>query len=122
MFLSLDGSYSLWHLKLFLPKRLELYFNANDFHLSFRSNLELYFLGMFYNFSFQVELVETVLQSLSLNKTLLSAKITSSLFNDRLRVLAICIDFRIFIQFTGSQILPILFVLFSGRIFLSIIF
>ena len=31
-------------------KRLELYFEANDFHLSFRSNLELYFLGMFYNF------------------------------------------------------------------------
>ena len=31
-------------------KRLELFFKANNFHLSFYSNLKLYFIGMFYNF------------------------------------------------------------------------
>ena len=74
-------------------KRLELCFKANDFHLSFRSNLELYFLGMFYNFFIPGGIGGDAYKVYLLHKNFgwSAKKITSSLFNDRLSgLLAIC--------------------------------
>ncbi|MEN4759201.1 lysylphosphatidylglycerol synthase transmembrane domain-containing protein [Chryseobacterium sp. C39-AII1] len=75
-------------------KRLEFYFNSNDFNLSFRSNLELYFLGMFYNFFIPGGIGGDAYKVYILNKKFGwgAKKITSALFNDRLSgLLAICV-------------------------------
>lgn len=80
-------------------KRLELYFKANDFHLSFRSNVELYFLGMFYNFFIPGGIGGDAYKVYLLNKNFgwSAKKITSSLFNDRLSgLLAICVLILVF--------------------------
>jgi len=75
-------------------KRLEFYFISNDFNLSFRSNLELYFLGMFYNFFIPGGIGGDAYKVYILNKKFgwSAKKITSALFNDRLSgLLAICV-------------------------------
>ena len=96
-------------------KRLELYFNANNFHLSFRSNLELYFLGMFYNFFIPGGVGGDAYKVYLLNKNFgwSAKKITSSLFNDRLSgLLAICVLILGFsFNLLEAKFFPILFVL-----------
>ena len=96
-------------------KRLELYFKANDFHLSFRSNLELYFLGMFYNFFIPGGIGGDAYKVYLLNKNFgwSAKKITSSLFNDRLSgLLAICVLILVFsFNLLEAKFFPILFVL-----------
>lgn len=96
-------------------KRLELYFKANDFNLSFRSNLELYFLGMFYNFFIPGGIGGDAYKVYLLHKNFgwSAKKITSSLFNDRLSgLLAICVLILIFsFNLLEAKFFPILFVL-----------
>lgn len=75
-------------------KRLELFFDAQNFNLSFKSNLELYFLGMFYNFFIPGGIGGDAYKIYLLNKKFgwSSRKLTSSLFNDRLNgLIAICL-------------------------------
>lgn len=75
-------------------KRLELFFTAQNFTLSFKSNLELYFLGMFYNFFIPGGIGGDAYKIYLLNKKFgwSSRKLTSSLFNDRLNgLIAICL-------------------------------
>lgn len=75
-------------------KRLELYFTTANFNLSFKSNLELYFLGMFYNFFIPGGIGGDAYKIYLLNKKFgwSSRKLTSSLFNDRLSgLIAICL-------------------------------
>lgn len=75
-------------------KRLEFYLEANRFSLSLRSNLELYFLGMFYNFFIPGGIGGDAYKVYLLNKKFgwSAKKITSALFNDRLSgLLAICV-------------------------------
>lgn len=75
-------------------KRLELYFTTANFNLSFKSNLELYFVGMFYNFFIPGGIGGDAYKIFLLNKKFgwSSRKLTSSLFNDRLSgLIAICI-------------------------------
>ena len=96
-------------------KRLELYFKANDFHLSFRSNVELYFLGMFYNFFIPGGIGGDAYKVYLLHKNFgwSAKKITSSLFNDRLSgLLAICVLILVFsFNLLEAKFFPILFVL-----------
>jgi uncharacterized protein (TIRG00374 family) len=104
-------------------KRLELFFKANNFHLSFYSNLKLYFIGMFYNFFIPGGIGGDAFKVYLLNKNFgwSAKKITSSLFNDRLSgLLAICVlILAIFFQFSESQILPHHICVLSGRIFFT---
>lgn len=108
-------------------KRLELYFKANDFHLSFRSNLELYFLGMFYNFFIPGGIGGDAYKVYLLNKNFgwSAKKITSSLFNDRLSgLLAICVLILVLILVFSFNLLeakffPILFVLLVTGFFFT---
>lgn len=75
-------------------KRLEFYLKANDFNLNFRSNLQLYFLGMFYNFFIPGGIGGDAYKIYILNKNFgwNIKKLTSSIFNDRLSgLLAICV-------------------------------
>lgn len=75
-------------------KRLQYYWLANGFNLSFRSNLELYFLGMFYNFFIPGGIGGDAYKVYLLNKKFgwNAKKLTASLFNDRLSgLLAICV-------------------------------
>lgn len=67
-------------------KRLEFYLKAQNFNLSFRSNLELYFLGMFYNFFIPGGIGGDAYKIYILHKKFdwSVGRITSSLFNDRL--------------------------------------
>ncbi|WP_185146715.1 lysylphosphatidylglycerol synthase transmembrane domain-containing protein [Chryseobacterium sp.] len=80
-------------------KRLELFLKTREFHLSFRSNLELYFLGMFYNFFIPGGIGGDAYKIYLLHKKFgWSAKtLTSALFNDRLSgLLAICVLILLF--------------------------
>ncbi|MCW3159944.1 lysylphosphatidylglycerol synthase transmembrane domain-containing protein [Chryseobacterium oryctis] len=75
-------------------KRLEFYLDSNNFNLNFKSNLELYFLGMFYNFFIPGGIGGDAYKVYILNKKFgwSAKKITSALFNDRLSgLLAICV-------------------------------
>ena len=75
-------------------KRLGYYFEANNFNLSFRSNLELYFLGMFYNFFIPGGIGGDAYKIYLLNKKFdwSAKKLTASLFCDRLNgLIAICL-------------------------------
>lgn len=75
-------------------KRLELFFSYAGFPLSFRSNLELYFLGMFYNFFIPGGIGGDAYKIYLLNKKFSwkTKTLTSALFNDRLSGLfAICL-------------------------------
>ena len=75
-------------------KRLENYLHTVNFPLSFRSNLELYFLGMFYNFFIPGGIGGDAYKIYLLNKKLgwNAKKLTSVIFNDRLSgLLAICV-------------------------------
>lgn len=96
-------------------KRLELFFKANNFHLSFYSNLKLYFIGMFYNFFIPGGIGGDAFKVYLLNKNFgwSAKKITSSLFNDRLSgLLAICVLILGFsFNLLEAKFFPILFVL-----------
>ena len=96
-------------------KRLELFFKANNFHLSFYSNLKLYFIGMFYNFFIPGGIGGDAFKVYILNKNFdwNAKKITSSLFNDRLSgLLAICVLILVFsFNLLEAKFFPILFVL-----------
>ena len=96
-------------------KRLELFFKANNFHLSFYSNLKLYFIGMFYNFFIPGGIGGDAFKVYILNKNFgwSAKKITSSLFNDRLSgLLAICVLILGFsFNLLEAKFFPILFVL-----------
>lgn len=83
-------------------KRLEFYLFANQFNLNFQSNLELYFLGMFYNFFIPGGIGGDAYKVFLLNKNFgwNIKKITSSLFADRLSgLLAICILISVLFTF-----------------------
>jgi uncharacterized protein (TIRG00374 family) len=87
-------------------KRLDFYLKANSFNLSFRSNLELYFLGMFYNFFIPGGIGGDAYKVYILNKKLgwELKKITSTIFNDRLSgLLAICVLILIFGTFDSIK-------------------
>lgn len=97
-------------------KRLEFYLRANDFDLSFKSNLELYFLGMFYNFFIPGGIGGDAYKIYILNKKLgwNLKKLTSALFNDRLSgllaILVLILSFSIFL-FPGKwALLPVIMV------------
>ncbi|MBW8361123.1 MAG: flippase-like domain-containing protein [Kaistella sp.] len=80
-------------------KRLEFFLKTREFHLSFRSNLQLYFLGMFYNFFIPGGIGGDAYKIYLLHKKFgWSAKtLTSALFNDRLSgLLAICVLILLF--------------------------
>lgn len=80
-------------------KRLEFFLKTREFHLSFRSNLKLYFLGMFYNFFIPGGIGGDAYKIYLLHKKFgWSAKtLTSALFNDRLSgLLAICVLILLF--------------------------
>jgi uncharacterized membrane protein YbhN (UPF0104 family) len=75
-------------------KRLESYLYSCNFRLSFWSNLELYFLGMFYNFFIPGGIGGDAYKIYLLNKKFgwNAKKLTSAIFNDRLSgLLAICV-------------------------------
>lgn len=75
-------------------KRLQLFFETSGFPLKFRSNLELYFLGMFYNFFIPGGIGGDAYKIYILNKKFgwKTKTLTSALFNDRLSGLfAICL-------------------------------
>lgn len=67
-------------------KRLDYFFVANGFHLDFKSNLRLYFLGMFYNFFIPGGIGGDAYKVYLLNKNFSwsAKKLTASLFVDRL--------------------------------------
>lgn len=74
-------------------KRLEFYLHAQDFRLNYRSNLQLYFLGMFYNFFIPGGIGGDAYKIYLLHKKFdwKAKTLTSVLFNDRLSgLLAIC--------------------------------
>ena len=88
-------------------KRLEIFFKANSFNLSFKSNLELYFLGMFYNFFIPGGIGGDAYKVYLLNKKFdwSAKKITASLFCDRLSgLIAICLIICILAFFSLLQI------------------
>ncbi|WP_051887256.1 lysylphosphatidylglycerol synthase transmembrane domain-containing protein [Chryseobacterium piperi] len=107
-------------------KRLEFYLQANHFNLDFRSNLELYFLGMFYNFFIPGGIGGDAYKVYILNKKFgwSAKKMTSTLFNDRLSgLLAICVlilSFSAFL-FEKKWILLILPMIATGIAFTFII-
>lgn len=72
--------------QLVSAKRLQYYLFANHFNLSFRSNLELYFLGMFYNFFIPGGIGGDAYKVYVLNKSFgwNAKQLASSLLNDRL--------------------------------------
>lgn len=87
-------------------KRLGFFFEENNFNLSFRSNLELYFLGMFYNFFIPGGIGGDAYKVYLLNKKFgwNAKKITASLFCDRLSgLMAICLIICILAYFSLSQ-------------------
>ncbi|EJL71506.1 lysylphosphatidylglycerol synthase transmembrane domain-containing protein [Chryseobacterium populi] len=98
-------------------KRLEFYLLANDFKLSFKSNLELYFLGMFYNFFIPGGIGGDAYKIYILNKKLdwSLKKLTSAIFNDRLSgLLAISVlilSFSIFLLPVKWVFLPIIMII-----------
>lgn len=67
-------------------KRLLYFIHTHSFNLSFRNNLELYFLGMFYNFFIPGGIGGDAYKIYLLNKNYSWSikKLTSALFNDRL--------------------------------------
>ena len=86
--------------------RLQFFFEANGFSLKFRSNLELYFLGMFYNFFIPGGIGGDAYKVYILNKNFgwNVKKLTSSLFNDRLNgLVAICLIICILAIFSLPQ-------------------
>ena len=72
--------------QLLSAKRLENFLHTQGFALSFRSNLELYFLGMFYNFFIPGGIGGDAYKVYILKKKFgwSGKRITSALFNDRL--------------------------------------
>ncbi len=80
-------------------KRLEYYFNASGFPLSFRSNLELYFLGMFYNFFIPGGIGGDAYKIYLINKKFQwnLKKLTLSVLNDRISGLVALLGLGIFI-------------------------
>ncbi|MEY8760439.1 lysylphosphatidylglycerol synthase transmembrane domain-containing protein [Chryseobacterium tongliaoense] len=98
-------------------KRLEFYLRANDFNLNFKSNLELYFLGMFYNFFIPGGIGGDAYKIYILNKKLgwSLKKLTSAIFNDRLSgLLAISVlilRFSIFLLPAKWILLPVIMII-----------
>lgn len=89
-----SGAFFFLASQILSTKRLEFYLKINDFNLSFRSNLELYFLGMFYNFFIPGGIGGDAYKIYILNKNFNwnIKKLTSVIFNDRLSgLLAICV-------------------------------
>lgn len=75
-------------------QRLGIFLHKNEFPLSYRSNLELYFLGMFYNFFIPGGIGGDAYKIYLLNKKFgwSAKKLTSTLFADRLSgLIAICL-------------------------------
>ncbi|KMQ65199.1 hypothetical protein ACM46_10130 [Chryseobacterium angstadtii] len=106
LFYLFPGSLFFLASQVLSAKRLELYLKVNDFNLSFKSNLQLYFLGMFYNFFIPGGIGGDAYKIYILNKKLNwnVKKLTLSIFNDRLSgLLAICI----LILFFSIFLLPV---------------
>jgi len=108
--------------QLVSAKRLEFYLKSNQFNLHFWSNIELYFLGMFYNFFIPGGIGGDAYKIYLLNKKFgwSGKKITSSLFNDRLSgLLAICvlILFLSIFLLNAKWILPIVALILVGIFF-----
>lgn len=107
-------------------KRLELYLKAQNFHLSFRSNLKLYFLGMFYNFFIPGGIGGDAYKVYLLNKKFSwgAKKITSSLFNDRLSgliaIFLVAIFGGIFILPDYRWLLGLAFIFILGASYIGI--
>jgi uncharacterized membrane protein YbhN (UPF0104 family) len=93
------GAFLFLASQILSTKRLEFYLKVNNFNLSFKNNLKLYFLGMFYNFFIPGGIGGDAYKIYVLNKNFgwNAKKITSAIFNDRLSgLLAICILILIF--------------------------
>lgn len=93
--------------QLVSSKRLEFFLHANGFPLSFKSNLQLYFLGMFYNFFIPGGIGGDAYKIYLLNKRFgwSAKKLTSSLFVDRLSgLIAICLIICVLAFFSLIQI------------------
>jgi uncharacterized membrane protein YbhN (UPF0104 family) len=106
------GAFFFLASQIFSTKRLEFYLKANNFNLSFKNNLELYFLGMFYNFFIPGGIGGDAYKIYILNKNFgwNAKKITSAIFNDRLSgLLAICILILTFSIF----LLPLKWIFFT---------
>ena len=100
--------------------RLGYFFYANDFHLSFRSNLELYFLGMFYNFFIPGGIGGDAYKIYLLKRKFgwNPKKLTSAVFNDRLSgLIAICLLICLLAAILLKQyLLPFIFLAAVGLI------
>lgn len=104
-------------------KRLELYLHICNFKLSFWSNLELYFLGMFYNFFIPGGIGGDAYKIYLLNKKFgwNAKKLTSTIFNDRLSgLLAICVlALTLLIPLFGIKFSPLILILILAGIFIT---
>ncbi|SFI54671.1 lysylphosphatidylglycerol synthase transmembrane domain-containing protein [Halpernia frigidisoli] len=103
-------------------KRLEFYLKAQDFNLSFKSNFELYFLGMFYNFFIPGGVGGDAYKIYLLHQNFdwSAKKLTSALFNDRLSgLLAIIILICGFASYLFDNQYLILFLLIILIVILS---
>ena len=103
-------------------KRLGFFLHENGFPLSFKSNLELYFLGMFYNFFIPGGIGGDAYKIYILNKKFgwSAKKLTASLFVDRLSgLIAICLIICMLSYFALTEFrfwfLPLLIIgIFAG--------
>ena len=103
-------------------KRLGFFLLQNGFPLSFKSNLELYFLGMFYNFFIPGGIGGDAYKIYILNKKFgwSAKKLTASLFVDRLSgLIAICLIICMLSYFALTEFrfwfLPLLIIgIFAG--------
>lgn len=111
-------------------KRLELCLKSQGFYLSFKSNLELYFLGMFYNFFIPGGIGGDAYKVYLLNKKLhwSTKKVTLSLFVDRLSglmaivFLGIALAYWVLPQFWYGWTPLLLIGGFSGFFFIKLLF
>lgn len=103
-------------------KRLDFFLKKNEFNLSFKSNLELYFLGMFYNFFIPGGIGGDAYKIYLLNKKFgwSAKKLTSSLFADRLSgLIAICLIICLLGFFSLIEFKFWFILLFLGGLFLG---
>lgn len=102
-------------------KRLQYFLLAHRFNLRYRSNVELYFVGMFYNFFIPGGIGGDAYKVYLLNKTFGwgTKKLTSALFNDRLSgLLAICVLVLAFcMRILEARWIPAVTVLVAAGIF-----
>lgn len=122
IFFLLAASFLFLLSQILSAKRLEMFLKAREFNLSFRSNLALYFVGMFYNFFIPGGVGGDAYKVYLLHKKFGwgAKQITASLFTDRLNglvAIGIIICFLAFILLNDFRVL--LVVLLVVGIFIS---